>query len=91
MLLLLRPIFIFARMGKRRAAMIFPSPSTWCLVCVGAVVFGITYSLPSDMWALVGMANALLLERKQTSPSRRLGAVKQLAPVSARDLLGEAG
>ena len=86
-LLLLRPIFVFARVSKRRAAMIFPSPSTWCLVCIGAVVFGITYSLPSDMWALVGMANALLLERKQTSPSRQLDEAKQLTPASARKLL----
>ena len=82
--LLGRPIFYFARGTRGCTDTVFPSPSTWCLLCVGAAVFGITYSLSADAWALVGVANALLVERKGAS-------VRQPEMHRQRGLLEEVG
>ena len=90
-LLLFRPIFAFARANQRSGDAIFPSSSTWCLMCLGAAVFSITYSLTPDGWALVGVANALLLERKHTAAPQQPAIRRQQREITAGELLGGAG
>jgi O-antigen ligase len=62
-LLIIRPIYLFTRSQAQGNKFIFPSPSAWRLVCIGLLAFGVTYSISIDGWALIGVANALLLDR----------------------------
>jgi hypothetical protein len=60
-----RPIYLLGGMRGKRNLLIFPSAAVWCLVAVGSLVFGVTYAINVDMWAFLGVANALLVNRSR--------------------------
>lgn len=61
LLFLLTPLVRLISLQRRDPLALFPSTSVWCLLVVGAIVYGITYGFDAPTIALVGLANALLL------------------------------
>ncbi len=57
---LLRPLVRFWSLAKDEALAIDPTASTWIAGLLGAMVYGVTYSIPLDVFALVGIACAVL-------------------------------
>jgi len=58
---LLRPIFLLCTQRFRNSSLLFPSSSSWCLVAISLVAYGVTYSFDSNAIPFVGVATALLL------------------------------
>jgi len=63
--LILRPAYLLGKVRGTQTRTIFPSASLWSLFAIGAFAFGITYSITSDLWAILGVANALLQAKSQ--------------------------
>jgi hypothetical protein len=61
---LLRPIPLLYALQREDSFALFPSASVWCLIVLGAVVYGIAYGYDAPTMALVGFANALLLSSR---------------------------
>lgn len=49
---------------------VFPSVSAWAIALVMITVYGVTYGLDTHHYALVGIANAIVLERRVTQAER---------------------
>jgi O-antigen ligase len=60
-----RPIYLLGGMRRKRNLLIFPSASVWCLIAVGSLTFSIAYNITVDMWAFLGVANALMVDRSR--------------------------
>jgi len=58
---LFRPILRLYELQRDDPFALCPSPSVWCLIVIGVVVYGITYGYDASAIALVGVANAVLL------------------------------
>jgi hypothetical protein len=63
MWLLIRPLRKFWTMSPIDVEAVEPSSSAWVIVFIGALVYGITYSLSLDMYALVGIGCAIIANR----------------------------
>jgi hypothetical protein len=56
-----RPLLKLHELQRKDPLALFPSASVWCLIMIGIVVYGITYSHDASAIALVGIANSALL------------------------------
>lgn len=64
MAFLFRPLLRLYELQRKEPFALFPSPSVWCLIVIGVIVYGITYGYDACAIALVGVANAVLLSRR---------------------------
>ncbi len=62
---------------------LFPSASVWCLIVIGVVVYGITYGFDASAIALVGVANAVLLSRREFHLEQPMYALSMKEPALA--------
>ena len=76
---LLRPFFVFISLQRGDPEQIFPSASTWAMLICAIVVFGVTYSVPVDLWGLVGIAN-ILVSKQQLASSHDYELLQTPAP-----------
>jgi hypothetical protein len=60
----LRPLLRLHELQRKDPFALFPSASVWCLIIVGILVYGVTYSYDASAIALVGIANSALLSIK---------------------------
>jgi hypothetical protein len=74
--LLIRTGLRFWAFARENTSEFEPSASTWVAVVVSAMVYGITYSVPLDVFALVGIACAVLAKRDAEIPVQ----VEELTP-----------
>ena len=65
LIFVLRPIFLLRIEQLKRPNSLFPSPSTWCMVVIAVIVYGITYDFDPSAISLVGVATALLLRQEE--------------------------
>ncbi len=84
--IILRPFYLLGKIRGTQNRTIFPSASLWSLFAIGAFAFGITYSITSDMWALVGVANALIHARSRRQIQSD-NPVMALSPASSMRVL----
>jgi hypothetical protein len=59
--LALRPLRHLWRLAKVDPAALFPSSSAWVIVVLITLVYGITYGIEPHAYALLGIANAIIL------------------------------
>lgn len=69
-LFLLRPIFVLWRYSKSRRFFVFPILSIWPAVVIAAVAYGFTYSIETDVYAMVAFANAITVRIRQEQAER---------------------
>lgn len=75
LLFMLRPIYIYFR-NPKAGYLLFPTPESWVLVTIGVIVFGIPYSGPAELFALIAMTNGLI-NLPATAP---LGSRRRIRP-----------
>jgi len=68
-LFMLRPIYIYFR-DPDSGSLLYPTPTSWILVTIGVIVFGIPYSFSLELFALVAMANRILEPSPEGSINR---------------------
>lgn len=61
---MLRPLLGLYALQRKDPLALFPSASVWCLIIIGILVYGVTYSYDPTAIALVGIANSVLLAAK---------------------------
>jgi O-antigen ligase len=75
---LLRPLVRLWSLSRFARTAVAPSVSAWLTLIVAAIVYGITYTIPIDTYALVGIACAAVASwdatRNQSVPHRELSA-----------------
>lgn len=85
---IVRPFTLFLRLQRNDPIQVYPSASTWPLLLVSILTFGVTYSIPVDMWAIVAMANAIAWRQSQklcvVSPASLLHEPTQMIDRRAR-------
>jgi O-antigen ligase len=62
---LLRPVRFFWREAQSNNVYRGTPASIWCLVLVAALVYGFTYSIETDLYALVAFASAISVREKR--------------------------
>jgi len=67
LLFLLRPLFRFWQLTKLYPLAVYPSISGWAIVVLVTLIYGITYSIDAHSYALIGIANALMLRLNDPS------------------------
>jgi len=60
----LRPLLGLGVLQRTNPLALFPSVSVWCLIVIGILVYGVTYSYDSSAIALIGIANSALLSAR---------------------------
>jgi O-antigen ligase len=55
----LRPLLRLWRLTKSDAVAVYPSTSTWAIIILVTLVFGVTYGIGPHAYALLGIANAV--------------------------------
>jgi nitrogen fixation-related uncharacterized protein len=73
LIFLMRPIFLLRTEQIRRPDSLFPSPSTWCVVVIAVIVYGVTYGFDPSAVSLVGVATALLLPQEHSCATSTFG------------------
>jgi hypothetical protein len=66
--LLIRTGLRFWTLARDDTSEFEPTASTWVAILVSAIVYGITYSVPLDVFALVGIACSVLAKRDAEFP-----------------------
>lgn len=78
-----RPIFALWRLNRIDPAAVFPSASGWALVVFAILVYGITYGIEPHSYALIGIANAIVLEQRQEATAEDDGEAWPLVMATA--------
>lgn len=63
------PLKYTLRRSKDDNLAVDPSWGTWALVVIGAMVYGFTYSIEGDFYALIAIANAMVVAHRRDSES----------------------
>jgi hypothetical protein len=66
---LLGPLFALWRARREDVAAIYPCASIWAVVVVITLVYGVTYSIEPESYALFGIASAIALGSRSTEES----------------------
>jgi hypothetical protein len=67
LIFLLRPVFLLSTQRFRHSSLLFPSSSSWCLVAIAIIAYGVTYNFNSNAIPFIGVATALLLSGEHAS------------------------
>jgi hypothetical protein len=82
---LLRPLLRLYALQRKSPLALFPSASVWCLIIIGILVYGVTYSYDSSAIALVGIANSVLLSaRSHPEKETEIAFLRSSTPEVAR-------
>jgi hypothetical protein len=82
---LLRPLLSSCALQRTNPLALFPSASVWCLIIIGILVYGVTYSYDSSAIALAGIANAVLLSaRSHPEKETEIALLRSNTPEMAR-------
>lgn len=63
LLVIATPLVLLWKWAKIEPAYVYPSCSAWVVVLVMALAYGVTYSIASHIYVLIGIANAIVIRQ----------------------------
>jgi O-antigen ligase len=68
--LMIRPFQRFWKLSSTNMQAVAPSASAWAVVILGIMVYGISYDPPVEAYALLGIANAMVIRLDKSTQNR---------------------
>jgi len=85
--LMIRPLRRFWKLSSTDMLAVEPSAAAWTAVLIGIMVYSIAYDPPVEAYALLGIANAMVVRRdKETGPISKASRGRRLSRVYSRTL-----
>jgi hypothetical protein len=80
---LVRPLLRFWSLSRTNKLAVEPSTSAWVALLVGLIVYGITYTIPLDSFALAGIAGAMVYRWQHEAADSVSDPMEEAAAVAA--------
>lgn len=71
LLFMLRPLLRFWKLTKVNPKAVYSSTSAWAVILLVSLVFGVTYGIGPHMYALIGIANAIVIGWQAPTEEKR--------------------